>query len=47
MADLTVDEAAKGVVESILKFTRADNGVSRCVHIPGWTGKYDGRVIPW
>jgi hypothetical protein len=51
-ADLTLEQAAKGIVEAIGNANSAKSGTFYMIEVAGWensTGvhQYDGRACPW
>ena len=52
MADLSVEQGAKGALEKILSAGREQNGTFSNIKVEGWTPKnggstYDGADAPW
>lgn len=53
VANLTEAEGGKGIVEAIVRASKADNGLLRSCVVPGWEEspiaalRYNGQVIPW
>lgn len=47
--DLTPEESAKAVLDTVSRITRADNGKFYNVQVPGWEHekKYQGENLPW
>ena len=52
IADLTLEQGARGIIESLVKGGAERNGTSFMIEVAGWENsagvhQYNGKTMPW